>query len=190
MRGDSTIRVRVLCGAIVLGTLLGGCASGGRSAGVARPASAEARAALLDQVKGLKGEWEMLDEQGKPAGAIRFELTSAGNVVREVMFPGSEHEMTNMYHMDGDALVMTHYCAVGNQPQMRARSGTLPSNGRPGEIAMRFDRVTNKSSADQAVMGNMTLVFVSADSVREEWTQVDPTKEHGRVVMNLRRKKS
>ncbi len=43
------------------------------------------------------------------------------------MYPGMEHEMTNMYTLDGNTLVMTHYCAGGNQPRMRA---TGVENGR------------------------------------------------------------
>ena len=37
----------------------------------------------------------------------------------ETMAPGTEHEMINMYHLDGEELVVTHYCAGGNQPTMR-----------------------------------------------------------------------
>lgn len=176
------------------GSSSGGGSSSAASAASGGGASASAthasNPALLEQVKGLKGEWESLNEQGQPEGTIRYEVTSAGHVVREVMFPGTAHEMTNMYHMDGDTLVMTHYCAMGNQPQMRAKSGTLPANGKPGEIAMKFDHVTNRASPKQAVMGNMTLVFVDANNVREEWKELDAKGDHGDVVIKLRRKKS
>lgn len=46
----------------------------------------------------------------------------------ETMFPGTDHEMVSMYHLDGDELVMTHYCSSGNQPRLRllvADGGTL-----------------------------------------------------------------
>ena len=200
MRG---VRIGVGVGAIAGCLLVAGCAHTHASSGAAPAgapgAHAEAIAAakadpkkapLIAQVMSLHGEWESLDNAGKPEGTIRYEVTSGGNVVRETMFPGTAHEMTNMYHMDGDSLVMTHYCAVGNQPQMRAKSGTLPANGKPGEIALKFERVTNKSSDKQPVMGNMTLVLVDANNIREEWKQVDPQGEHGNVVITLRRKKS
>ena len=44
--------------------------------------------------------------------SIEFRVTSAGSVVQETMFPGSDHEMVNMYSVDGDKLLMTHYCAA------------------------------------------------------------------------------
>src|SRR5258708_405565 len=65
----------------------------------------------------LEGTWESdkPGEDGKPQVVI-FHTTSGKSVVMETMFPGSGHEMLNTYHLDGDALVMTHYCAMGNQP--------------------------------------------------------------------------
>ena len=38
----------------------------------------------------------------------------------ETIFPGSEHEMITVIHPDGDDLALTHYCMLGNQPQMKA----------------------------------------------------------------------
>src|SRR5438128_1575908 len=70
----------------------------------------------LEAVKALAGTWvpeKPMD--GHPGGEINFKVTSAGTVVQETMFPGSEHEMVNMYHMDGDNFLVTHYCAMGVQ---------------------------------------------------------------------------
>ena len=44
--------------------------------------------------------------------------TGGGSAVTETLFPGTAHEMMSVYHMDGDDLVLTHYCAGGNQPRM------------------------------------------------------------------------
>lgn len=181
MRGMGVLAMGV-AGALVAG----GCASESKL-GTVKPASAAQEASLLGQVKGLAGEWDQVDEHGKAIGTISFKVTSGGNVVREVMFPGTEHEMTNVYHMDGDSLVMTHYCAVGNQPRMRARRGTLPAGGKPGEIALTFDSVSNHRGADEPVMGNMTLVFVDQTHYREEWRNVGGGGEHN-VVLSLRRR--
>ena len=61
------------------------------------------------------------EEAAEAVGKIvhDFKISAAGTVVMETMGPGSEHEMINMYHLDGDDLVLTHYCAGGNQPTMR-----------------------------------------------------------------------
>ena len=41
----------------------------------------------------------------------------------EIIFQGAEHEMVTVYHADGDEVVLTHYCVLGNQPHMKARPG-------------------------------------------------------------------
>lgn len=84
--------------------------------------------------------------------------------MREVMLPNSDHEMTNLYHMDGESLLLTHYCAVGNQPRMRAvRSETKDI------LAFNFDSVTNLGALGDHYMGQMRLVFVDSDHIRQEW---------------------
>jgi hypothetical protein len=140
------------------------CRSGStmsRTGTVVAPATA-AQTAMLEKVKGLEGTWEMKGDDGKPATVVFH--TGGGNTVREIMFPGDKQEMTNMYHLDGQSLVMTHYCAVGNQPRMRAVAG-----GDPNSLAFKFDSVTNKTAPDQMYMGEMTLTILDKDTIREDW---------------------
>src|SRR5262249_8542890 len=94
-----------------------------------------------------------------------------GSAVREVMFPGQPEEMTNVYHMDGPTMVMTHYCAIGNQPRLRAKPGV------PGQIALKFDSVSNMTSPDQMYMGELRLVMTDNNHLREEWRHF----KHGKV---------
>lgn len=149
--------------------LAAGCASSnhhGRAVAVT-PATADQRARLLDRVASLEGTWELTDPEGKTQTAAVFTVTSNKSAVREIMFPGSPHEMTNFYHMDGPDLVVTHYCAQGNQPHMRARAAANPAGS--DRIAFEFDGLTNMTSPDQMYMGELTLVFVDADHVVQEW---------------------
>ncbi len=125
-------------------------------------ATDEQRAALIDRVKSLQGTWTGSGEGGM-TGEIVFSVTSGGHVVREIMFPGTEHEMTNIYHMDGPSMVMTHYCAIGNQPRLRAAAASGNS------IDFKCDGVSNLESADQMYMGHMTLTFVDKDHIEEGW---------------------
>src|SRR5262245_23553537 len=80
---------------------------------------AHVRQPLLDSVKALEGTWESKGPDGK-VQVCEFKVSSAGSVVREIMFPGTPHEMTNVYSLDGNGLALTHYCAMGNQPHLRA----------------------------------------------------------------------
>lgn len=157
------------------------------AARVVAPASEVQQDAMIGRIKSLAGTWEMTDDRGQTQVASVFAVSSGGNVVREIMFPGTPHEMTNMYHMDGDTLIVTHYCAVGNQPRMRAQAAAASAD----RIAFAFDSVTNKTSADQTCMGNMTIVFVNADTIRQEWrttTASGASEDHANFT--LKRKKS
>ncbi|MEE8522995.1 MAG: hypothetical protein V3T72_03610, partial [Thermoanaerobaculia bacterium] len=96
------------------------------SAGVAYAGEAEAvdAAAALDMIRSLAGEWtvavpeEAEGEHGDTAQHI-FRRSANDSVVMETMWEGTDHEMINMYHLDGEDLVLTHYCAAGNQPHMK-----------------------------------------------------------------------
>ncbi len=149
---------------------LAGCQSSNKSSSAADAvvvdsASEATQAMLLGRVKQLAGEWEMKDEQGQTS-RITYAVSSNGSVVREVMFPGTDHEMTNMYHMDGAELVMTHYCAGANQPRMRAGAADATANA----IALHFDNVTDLNPSEPYYMGSMTLVFHSPEKLEQRWT--------------------
>jgi hypothetical protein len=160
-------------GLVVGGMSLAGCAghsgsshasTGAHGLKVVQAASKERQQMMLEQVKSLAGTWEMQNPETKKwEPAVTYTVSSAGSVVREVMFPGAAHEMTNVYHMDGDSLVVTHYCAMGNQPKMRATNAT---NGR---IDFAFDSVTNLRSGDEMYMGSMSLVWKDANTITQSW---------------------
>lgn len=154
--------------------MLGGCVVGNTthihgepgSARVAGKPSDQAQAAF-DRIKGLAGEWQTQmpgsDGQPGPAAISTFEVTSNGSAVREVMFKGAEHEMTNLYHLDGSSIVVTHYCAMGNQPRMRA------TNFGSRDIAFAFDGVSNLRDANQGYMGELTLQMDSPTALTQRW---------------------
>lgn len=124
----------------------------------------------LEPVKQLAGTWEHYDEKGKMIAVSEFRVTSGGNAVREILFPGQPHEMTNMYHMDKGALVMTHYCAGGTQARMKA------PGLKDGRIVYAADSVSNLTVPGQSYMGEMTLVLKDQDTVQQEWTSIEGAK--------------
>ena len=73
----------------------------------------------FEALKGLAGTWHGTASADQSNATHVFEVSAAGTVVMETMFPDTDHEMINMYHLDGDDLVLTHYCAGGNQPTMK-----------------------------------------------------------------------
>ena len=167
-------------------SFLAGCTSSNSlsSSSPARVASAtpQQNAALIDQVKQLAGTWEILSDKGEVEGTSTFAVSSGGSVVREIMFVGAEQEMTNVYHMDGPTLVMTHYCAAGNQPRLRAAAG------KPGTIEFKTDSVTNWTGGSKEYMGELTLTIRDKDHISQSWTSFAEGKRQPTMVMQLRRK--
>jgi hypothetical protein len=145
-------------------------------------ADAHEREALFAPLRALEGRWEGLDPQGNKQ-TVEFKLTSGGSALREVMFPGSEHEMTNMYTLDGNRLRMTHYCAGGNQPHL------LGSMVQAGRIEFESEVVSDLKQADELYMGSMTLVLVDADHIEEHWRALKSGKVDHEVVFPLTRVK-
>ena len=140
------------------------------------------RKELFSLVSALEGDWVVTDPEGTTS-TTTFAVTSGGSVVRETMFPGEPHEMTNMYSLDGDDLVMTHYCAGGNQPSMRA-SGMVDNR-----LPFHFESVRDLTDPDGVYMGEITLVFNADGSLEQRWSGLkrgvaDP--EHA-MVFELKR---
>ena len=138
------------------------------------------REALFAPLCALEGRWESEEAEEEPM-TIEFHVSSGGSALREIMFPGSEHEMTNMYTLDGDSVLMTHYCAGGNQPHMRASA--LEGN----RLAFRSEGVSDLKAPDEAYMGEMTLVFVDDDRIEQHWSALRGEAVDHSTVFRFRR---
>ena len=51
---------------------------------------------------------------------ISYKVVSGGSALMETIREPNGTEMVTGFHPDGDRLLMTHYCSLGNQPRMRA----------------------------------------------------------------------
>ena len=121
----------------------------------------------LERMKKLAGTWVEADKDGKPTDKVVsvIRVTAAGSAVHETLFPGSPHEMVSLYHRDGADLVMTHYCALGNQPRMKA-----DPKSPPNQICFKFAGGSNLNPAKDKHMHEGTITFVDEDHI--EWTGV------------------
>jgi hypothetical protein len=139
----------------------------------------------FERFKQLAGEWVgVSDKPGHAAGGAVFKVTSAGSAVEETMLPGSPYEMINMIHPDGDNVVLTHYCAEGNQPEMKA-----PDKIEGKDVAFQFVRGGNMKSINDSHMHSVTYTFVDKDTLRTKWVNYENGKPSGTVVFEYKRKK-
>ena len=72
----------------------------------------------LDKLKLLVGTWQGRTAKGDPV-EDRYRLTAGGTAVMGEDKMGSE-DMLSLFYVDGDRLLMTHFCPSGNQPRMQA----------------------------------------------------------------------
>ena len=120
-------------------------------------------AAAFARLKGLVGEWEANADVGK--ARLVYELTGGGSAVVERESAENMPPMMTVYHLDGNRLVLTHYCMVGNQPRMEARSFDPAAR----EIRFRFLDATGLTSPSATHMHNATIRLVDADHIESEW---------------------
>lgn len=149
--------------------------------------------AAFDKLKSLEGTWRGVPEaQGAEAEAEaemtgkqvhEIEVSAAGTVVMETMGPGTDHEMINMYHIDGDDLVLTHYCAGGNQPKMRL------DRSRSTEDSLVFDFAggTNLDPATDQHIHDARIEWKDDDRIESVWNGYMGGKPAGTMVFHLER---
>lgn len=127
----------------------------------------------FDQLKFLVGHWEGTTQDGKK-GQVSYELISNGSVLMERLSPGNEPDMITMYSLEGDRILVTHYCSAGNQPTMQ----TAPSPAANGKLEFTFLRLAGAKSPDEGHMVGLTLSMPDKNHLIQSWTFDD----HGKTV--------
>ncbi len=117
----------------------------------------------FERLKRLEGNWSL---QGEEEGKVSYHVTAAGSAVVETLFPGEPHEMVTIYHLDGDKILLTHYCAMGNQPRMRQIDAA-----EEDDLVFEFAGGTGVEGVGH--MHDLTITFVGDDALRHEWVAVD-----------------
>jgi len=125
-------------------------------------------------IKGLTGNWEGKTQMGDPV-QVSYRVTGGGSAVMSEIVSqmnGKSEDMISMFHMDGDRLLLTHYCEAGNQPRMKASAS---ADGKT--ITFDFVDATNLSSTDAPHMHRVVFNFIDANHHTEEWHFVAGDKE-------------
>jgi len=124
----------------------------------------------FEQIKRLEGEW-VADWAGREYGGaeslrVRYQVTTGGSIVRETSMPGTPQEMTTQYYLDGNDLLVTHFCLFGNQPTM----GLEPNLSTPASYRFSLRGVTGlMGHGDCLYMVLEALDFVSPTDLRTHW---------------------
>ena len=127
----------------------------------------------FERVKSLVGAWEGTDAKnpsGKPV-RVEYRVTGAGSAVVETLFPGTPHEMVTVYYDKGGAFCMTHYCALGNRPQMSLKSSTAEA------IELELAPGGEVNADRDLHMHALKITFDGADKIVHDWTLFEGGKQ-------------
>jgi hypothetical protein len=130
------------------------------------------KAEAFEKMKTLVGSWTgtMKGEKDLPATA-RFQTVSDGSVLAAWLGEGSPYEMVTMFHMDGDRLMATHYCAGHNQPRF-----VLVMDGDRNRLVFAFKDGTN-IKPEVGYMHQVTFILDGPDHHIQEWTYLKNDKK-------------
>jgi len=149
----------------------------------------------FDALKSLAGGWEgqvtttpkMSDMGDMASVTVTLRVTSRGNaLVHEMSAAGKFDDTSNndhpvtMFYLNGDNLMLTHYCDAGNRPRMSAR--TSPE----GKI-VDFDFVDLEGGTQNGHMQHATFTFIDANHHTEDWTYMMPGDKPVRAHLDLHR---
>ncbi|MGH9644302.1 MAG: hypothetical protein ACRD3Q_18010 [Terriglobales bacterium] len=121
------------------------------------------------QLATLEGNWVGKSSQGQPV-EVSFRMIAGGSALMSEIHGHGPENMITMFHMDGDRLIMTHYCGAGNQPRMKVVSADAKS------VSFEFFDGTNIGPG-AGHMQRATFSQVDATHHSEEWVFLDHGKE-------------
>lgn len=140
--------------------------------------------AIFEKIKSLSGEWVHAKGEAKGISALSVRVIAGGSAVVERQFPGTAMEMVTVYHLDGDDVMLNHYCVLGNQPRLRATMGDQKDT-----IVFSFVSATNLASKNDPHMHQGKMTFVDKDSIKSTWTKFVDGKAAEAHTFEMTRKK-
>jgi hypothetical protein len=144
----------------------------------------------FDQLKTLAGSWTgrvtsvppEADIEGKPM-QITMRVTSMGNaIMHEARGAGRPDDPITMLYLEGDRLLLTHYCDAGNRPRM---VGTMAPDGKKVE----FEFLDIAGSTQYGHMHHAVFTFIDANHHIEDWTYMQPGDKPVHAHFDLQRTK-
>lgn len=141
------------------------------------------------ELKTLAGAWE-----GRVAVAehpnmnnmevkVSLRTTSMGNaLMHEMTGMGRADDPITMMYVDGDRLMLTHYCDAGNRPRM---TGKISPDGKTVE----FEFLDVAGGTEHGHMHHAVFTVVDANHHTEDWTYMEPGDKPVHAHMDLQRAK-
>ncbi|HEY6769959.1 MAG TPA: hypothetical protein VI386_34905 [Candidatus Sulfotelmatobacter sp.] len=131
----------------------------------------------FDQLKTLAGTWEghltVVPPQPKmesKVAQVTLRPTSMGNaLMHEMKVEGRPDDPITMLYLDGERLMLTHYCDAGNRPRM---TGKMSPDGK----TVDFEFLDVAGSTQYGHMHHAVFTTIDANHHTEEWTFMEGDK--------------
>jgi hypothetical protein len=144
----------------------------------------------FERMKTLAGTWEGHVTTTPPSPEIDGKLvhaslrvTSMGNaIVHEMTGAGRPDDPITMFYIDGDRLLLTHYCDAGNRPRM---TGAASENGK----TVDFEFLDVAGGTQYGHMHQAVFTVIDADHHTEDWTYMEPGDKPMHAHIELTRTK-
>ena len=145
----------------------------------------------FDKLKTLAGNWEgrgTTNPHMPDTMQVNLNVTSSGNALMHEMMgkakpdnakKDADHPVTMLY-LDGDRLLLTHYCDAGNRPRMAARVS-------PDGNKVEFDFVDVSGSTKYGHMDHAVFTIIDANHHTEDWTYLMPGDKPMHAHIDLQR---
>ena len=154
---------------------------------VDQPAPSEAQKSF-EKLKTLAGSWvgQLTTVPQEPTVEGKFaqfslRVTSLGNAfVHELSLSGRPDHPITMFYLDGDRLLLTHYCDAGNRPRMVSKVS-------PDGKTLEFDFLDLSGSNQYGHMHHAVFTFIDANHHIEDWTYMMPGDKPVRAHLDLKR---
>lgn len=124
----------------------------------------------FDKLKSLAGTWEgqvtttpQHPEMDGKVMQVTLRVTSRGNaLMHEMTAPGMPDDPITMLYLDGDRLLLTHYCDAGNRPRMLAKAS-------PDGKTVEFDFLDVAGSTQYGHMHHAIFTAIDANHHTKDW---------------------
>ena len=137
------------------------------------PAKSTPARETFERIKSLAGDWNSKSTKGWTEKES-YQVIAGGSVVMHLSYGAHPGEwMATMFHMDGEHLMLTHYCIARNQPRLRATE--FSDDG--AKVTFTFQDATNLPSRDKGHMDKHVMMFDGPDRMKTRWTWYQDGKE-------------
>jgi hypothetical protein len=138
-----------------------------------------AAAEAFERLGSLVGSWTGVFANGR-SHEVSYRLIAGGTVLMESWQLAPGREALTLYHLDGDALIATHYCPAGNQPTLR----WTPTPG--AHYVFEYVSATNLAAESENHQHRFELRLLGPDSFWRSETYLENGHEDSEAVTYTR----